>query len=371
MSTYRIANKSFKCIVIQCIIYLTSLNLVLSKFTPDQSYGYVSASQVLKKKLLKGYDRSILPVKRLENGTEKGITIYMDTYFQQLVDVDESSQSISYSAWVFFKWEDGRWTWDEKTDPVDILTISPHEIWLPDTTVWNAAGGIGVYSGFDHDGIVLVKTYPEGRLTWLVPTTITTECTITADSFPYDVQFCQITMGSWTNDVRSVKMALPERQWEWNGFTAQHMNSTYNQTVVQVSEMNLSMLKEGGSWSLVTTPAVLKEVNYGGLIDGSSIFSEVHYHLVFKRMSEKYTNSLLFPCVLFYLLCVASSFVPAQCGERLGICLAILISIAVYQAYVSDIVPTSQNTTPIFMVYRKCWKGPCLFIFVKFGAFPS
>ena len=57
------------------------------------------------------------------------------------------------------------------------------------------------------------------------------------------------------------------------------------------------------------------------------------------------------PCMIIGMLILVSFFIPAQSGERIGLCATILLAVSVYLLVVIDQLPEQSDTLPLIGVY--------------------
>lgn len=72
--------------------------------------------------------------------------------------------------------------------------MGDHEIWQPDLTLYNSASG----SAIDHYGNTHCLVYNTGTVLWVPPTKFESFCELDLKNWPFDVQKCEIVIGSWT-----------------------------------------------------------------------------------------------------------------------------------------------------------------------------
>ena len=80
----------------------------------------------------------------------------------------------------------------------------------------------------DYTGTV----YSDGSIEYNFPTTLEVPCLMDARDFPYDKQFCNLTIGSWIYDIHQLNI------------------STYNPGA------NLKLLKSHKEWDVLKAPGI-------------------------------------------------------------------------------------------------------------------
>merc|ERR1712147_18455 len=101
-------------------------------------------------------------------------------------------------SWVneFVTWKPEEWgniTW---------IKVHPDEVWTPDVTPYN---------DLDEDKTDVAEKYTKlilidhtGLNSWYIPVLFALDCAMQVQYFPFDVQRCPITFGSWEYDARSL-----------------------------------------------------------------------------------------------------------------------------------------------------------------------
>ena len=57
------------------------------------------------------------------------------------------------------------------------------------------------------------------------------------------------------------------------------------------------------------------------------------------------------PCMIIGMLILVSFFIPAESGERIGLCATILLAVSVYLLVVTEQLPEQSDTLPLIGVY--------------------
>lgn len=95
-------------------------------------------------------------------------------------------------------WTDGNLHWDpEAFDQIQILNVFPHEVYLPDITLYNSAN-LGQMNRDLFKTRVIV--YANGQVMWISPAVVTVNCpSVNATNLRKDEHECQFIWGSWTH----------------------------------------------------------------------------------------------------------------------------------------------------------------------------
>ncbi len=120
-----------------------------------------------------------------------------------------------------------------------------------------------------------VELSPDGTVSWTTPAMIKSACKIEIDSYPFDVQRCQLKLGSWT----------------YNGF---EVNVTAFLPI-----MMMDNLMPNGEWRIIAAPCKRHEVYYSCC---PQPYPDVTCELIMKRRPLFYLYNLVMPCLLLIFI---------------------------------------------------------------------
>jgi len=120
------------------------------------------------------------------------------------LDVNEDKGTIDIDAWLKYTWKDSRLSWNNETNGINLLRISPIEIWKPDITLYNSANLKDMMQCWDSNPIL----FSTGDVLWVPPCQISSHCNFTLDKAPYGQQKCSLKFGSWTYDADMLDIQL-------------------------------------------------------------------------------------------------------------------------------------------------------------------
>lgn len=66
----------------------------------------------------------------------------------------------------------------------------------------------------DHYGNVYCVAYPNGEVLWVPPAQFQVFCDLDLRTWPFDVQSCHLTLGSWTYDGNHIDIHLDKQGWD-------------------------------------------------------------------------------------------------------------------------------------------------------------
>ncbi|KAM6972687.1 neuronal acetylcholine receptor subunit beta-2-like [Aplochiton taeniatus] len=245
------------------------------------------------------------------------VTISIQVSLSQLISVNEREQIMTTNLWLCQEWNDYRLRWDpEKYEGIKKLRIPSKHIWLPDIVLYNNADG--VYEVSFYCNAVVSST---GDIFWLPPAIYKSACAIEVQNFPFDQQNCTLKFRSWTYDRAELDLVLLSDFASRDDFTP------------------------SGEWDIVSLPARKNE-------DPSDVtYLDITYDFVIKRKPLFYTINLIIPCVLITSLAILVFYLPSDCGEKMTLCISVLLALTVFLLLISKIVPPTSLAVPLIGKY--------------------
>uniref|UniRef100_A0A3P8SJE6 Cholinergic receptor nicotinic beta 4 subunit n=1 Tax=Amphiprion percula TaxID=161767 RepID=A0A3P8SJE6_AMPPE len=250
------------------------------------------------------------------NRTER-VTVKLQVSLAQLISVNEREQIMTTNVWLTQHWEDYRLSWDPaKYEGIDKLRIPSRHIWLPDIVLYNNADGTYEVTVFTN-AIVLFN----GSINWLPPAIYKSACKIEVKHFPFDQQNCTLKFRSWTYDHTEIDLILKSEVASMDDFTP------------------------SGEWDILALPG-RRTVNP---LDPTYV--DLTYDFIIKRKPLFYTINLIIPCVLITSLAILVFYLPSDCGEKMTLCISVLLALTVFLLLISKIVPPTSLDVPLIGKY--------------------
>ncbi|XP_018594362.1 neuronal acetylcholine receptor subunit beta-4-like [Scleropages formosus] len=289
------------------------LLLFFSPFIP--SGGGANAEERLMNYLLKGerYNKLIRPAM---NRTER-VTVKILVSLAQLISVNEREQIMTTNVWLTQNWVDYRLSWDPSAyDGIDKIRIPSRHVWLPDIVLYNNADGTYEVTVFTN-----VIVHFNGSISWLPPVIYKSACKIEVKHFPFDQQNCTLKFRSWTYDYTEIDLVLKSKVASMDDFTP------------------------SGEWDILALPG-RRTVN-----PADPTYVDVTYDFMIKRKPLFYTINLIIPCVLITSLAILVFYLPSDCGEKMTLCISVLLALTVFLLLISKIVPPTSLDVPLIGKY--------------------
>ncbi|XP_026059840.1 neuronal acetylcholine receptor subunit beta-2 [Carassius auratus] len=245
------------------------------------------------------------------------VTIGIKVSLAQLISVNEREQIMTTNVWLTQEWNDYRLVWDpNEYEGIKKLRIPSRHIWLPDIVLYNNADG--VYEVSFYCNAVVSNT---GDIFWLPPAIYKSACAIEVRNFPFDQQNCTLKFRSWTYDRTELDLVLTSDFASRDDYTP------------------------SGEWDIVSLPGRKNED------PNDHTYLDVTYDFVIRRKPLFYTINLIIPCVLITSLAILVFYLPSDCGEKMTLCISVLLALTVFLLLISKIVPPTSLAVPLIGKY--------------------
>ncbi|XP_050183901.1 neuronal acetylcholine receptor subunit beta-2 [Myiozetetes cayanensis] len=259
------------------------------------------------------YNKLIRPA---TNGSEL-VTVQLMVSLAQLISVHEREQIMTTNVWLTQEWEDYRLTWKpEDFDNMKKVRLPSKHIWLPDVVLYNNADGMYEVSFYSN----AVISY-DGSIFWLPPAIYKSACKIEVKHFPFDQQNCTMKFRSWTYDRTEIDLVLKSEVASLDDFTP------------------------SGEWDIVALPGRRNEN------PEDSTYVDITYDFIIRRKPLFYTINLIIPCILITSLAILVFYLPSDCGEKMTLCISVLLALTVFLLLISKIVPPTSLDVPLVGKY--------------------
>ncbi|KAK4807545.1 hypothetical protein QYF61_003334 [Mycteria americana] len=259
------------------------------------------------------YNKLIRPA---TNGSEL-VTVQLMVSLAQLISVHEREQIMTTNVWLTQEWEDYRLTWKpEDFDNMKKVRLPSKHIWLPDVVLYNNADGMYEVSFYSN----AVISY-DGSIFWLPPAIYKSACKIEVKHFPFDQQNCTMKFRSWTYDRTEIDLVLKSEVASLDDFTP------------------------SGEWDIVALPGRRNEN------PDDSTYVDITYDFIIRRKPLFYTINLIIPCILITSLAILVFYLPSDCGEKMTLCISVLLALTVFLLLISKIVPPTSLDVPLVGKY--------------------
>lgn len=161
----------------------------------------------------------------------------------------------------------------------------------------------------------------DGSIFWLPPAIYKSACKIEVKHFPFDQQNCTMKFRSWTYDRTEIDLVLKSEVASLDDFTP------------------------SGEWDIVALPGRRNEN------PDDSTYVDITYDFIIRRKPLFYTINLIIPCILITSLAILVFYLPSDCGEKMTLCISVLLALTVFLLLISKIVPPTSLDVPLVGKY--------------------
>uniref|UniRef100_A0A3B3YG70 Cholinergic receptor, nicotinic, alpha 6 n=1 Tax=Poecilia mexicana TaxID=48701 RepID=A0A3B3YG70_9TELE len=268
-----------------------------------------SAEDRLFRRLFRRYNQFIRPVENVSDP----VTVEFEVSISQLVKVCFCFTTLQ--VWNDYKL---RWT-PVEFDGIEYIRVPSNKIWRPDIVLYNNAVGDFLV---DDKTKALLKF--DGTITWVPPAIFKSSCPMDITYFPFDYQNCSMKFGSWTYDKAKIDLVLIG------------------------SKVNLKDFWESGEWEIIDAPGYKHDIKYNCC---EEIYPDITYSFYIRRLPLFYTINLIIPCLLISFLTVLVFYLPSDCGEKVTLCISVLLSLTVFLLVITETIPSTSLVIPLIGEY--------------------
>ncbi|XP_062282563.1 neuronal acetylcholine receptor subunit alpha-4-like isoform X4 [Scomber scombrus] len=224
------------------------------------------------------------------------------------------------NVWVKQEWNDYKLRWNpEQYENVTSIRIPSEIIWRPDIVLYNNADG-----DFAVTHLTKAHLFYDGRIKWMPPAIYKSSCSIDVTFFPFDQQSCKMKFGSWTYDRAKIDL------------------------INMASDVDQMDYWESGEWVIMNAVGKYNTKKYECCTE---IYADITYYFIIRRLPLFYTINLIIPCLLISCLTVLVFYLPSQCGEKITLCISVLLSLTVFLLLITEIIPSTSLVIPLIGEY--------------------
>uniref|UniRef100_A0A1A8LES4 Cholinergic receptor, nicotinic, alpha 2 (Neuronal) n=2 Tax=Nothobranchius TaxID=28779 RepID=A0A1A8LES4_9TELE len=274
------------------------------------------AEDELFKTLFSGYNKWSRPVPNISDV----VIVKFGLSIAQLIDVDEKNQMMTTNVWLKQEWNDYKLRWRPSDyDNVTSIRVPSELIWVPDIVLYNNADG-----EFAVTHMTKAHLFYTGKVRWVPPAIYKSSCSIDVTFFPFDQQNCKMKFGSWTYDKAKIDLEQIENNVDLNNYW------------------------ESGEWAIINAVGTYNTKKYDCCHE---IYPDITYFFIIRRLPLFYTINLIIPCLLISCLTVLVFYLPSDCGEKITLCISVLLSLTVFLLLITEIIPSTSLVIPLIGEY--------------------
>ncbi|XP_072412251.1 neuronal acetylcholine receptor subunit alpha-4-like [Chiloscyllium punctatum] len=276
----------------------------------------VQAEERLLKTLFTGYNKLSRPV----INSSDTVLVHFGLSIAQLVDVDEKNQMMTTNVWIKQEWHDFKLRWNPlEYRNVTSIRVPSEFLWRPDIVLYNNADG-----DFAITHLTKAHLFHSGRIKWTPPAIYKSSCSIDVTFFPFDQQNCTMKFGSWTFDKAKIDLVSMARHVDQQDYW------------------------ESGEWVIISAVGNYNIKKYECCRE---VYSDITYSFLIRRLPLFYTINLIIPCLLISCLTVLVFYLPSDCGEKITLCISVLLSLTVFLLLITEIIPSTSLVIPLIGEY--------------------
>uniref|UniRef100_A0ABM5F9Z6 Neuronal acetylcholine receptor subunit alpha-2 isoform X1 n=2 Tax=Pogona vitticeps TaxID=103695 RepID=A0ABM5F9Z6_9SAUR len=224
------------------------------------------------------------------------------------------------NVWLKQEWNDYKLQWNPLDfDNVTSIRVPSEMIWIPDIVLYNNADG-----EFAVTHMTKAHLFSNGSVKWVPPAIYKSSCSIDVTFFPFDQQNCKMKFGSWTYDKAKIDLESLERH------------------------VDLKDYWESGEWAIINAVGTYNTKKYDCCTE---IYPDITYSFIIRRLPLFYTINLIIPCLLISCLTVLVFYLPSDCGEKITLCISVLLSLTVFLLLITEIIPSTSLVIPLIGEY--------------------
>ncbi|XP_036605887.1 neuronal acetylcholine receptor subunit alpha-6 [Trichosurus vulpecula] len=267
-------------------------------------------------KLFSRYNQFIRPVENVSDP----VTVYFEVAITQLANVDEVNQIMETNLWLRHIWNDYKLRWNPaEYDGIELLRVPADKIWKPDIVLYNNAVG-----DFQVEGKTKALLKYDGMISWTPPAIFKSSCPMDITFFPFDHQNCSLKFGSWTYDKAKIDLLIIGSKVDMNDFW------------------------ENSEWEIVDASGYKHDIKYNCC---EEIYTDITYSFYIRRLPMFYTINLIIPCLFISFLTVLVFYLPSDCGEKVTLCISVLLSLTVFLLVITETIPSTSLVIPLVGEY--------------------
>ncbi|KTF83833.1 hypothetical protein cypCar_00012135 [Cyprinus carpio] len=81
------------------------------------------------------------------------------------------------------------------------------------------------------------------------------------------------------------------------------------------------------------------------------IYTDITYSIYIRRLPLFYTINMIIPCLLISFLTVLVFYLPSDCGEKVTLCISVLLSLTVFLLVITETIPSTSLVIPLIGEY--------------------
>ncbi|CAL8309713.1 unnamed protein product [Lota lota] len=257
------------------------------------------------------------PVKKFGTATNVSVSFIL----VGILGVNEKAQTLTTFLWLLLEWDIEDLSWDEKECGTQKVPVKRENLWIPDIFI----------SEFMDENQTPFTPYiyldNKGHVYDDKPIRVVSSCNLGMTKFPFDVQNCTLSFGSYIHYDSEIHMVL-------------------GRTAEVILQQTREVLQTEGEWELLDITAAESSLylNTGG-------YQDIVFNVVIKRRPVLYVVNLLIPSSFLMLIDILSFYLPPHSVDRASFKMTLILGYTVFLLIMNDLLPSTANGTPIIGIY--------------------
>lgn len=238
------------------------------------------------------------------------------------------------------------------------ITVPSSDIWTPNIIAYNANTGKHFPFMQEMEDQTDCTIYADGLVVWEPIISHTVSCDMTLSHFPFDIQMCNLDIGSWYHNAENVKIQLADT----TDYLNRLVNASDNPLFQARHEFNIPLDKgfTEGPINAHSYQEADSDLNHGewsfisaGIRVGKESFdhkSWVRFYIILKRQPINYLLNVGLTCLVLLFTAGLGFYIPAD-SDRLNLMFSILLTMAVYQMIIAEYIPKGTPNSPILAIF--------------------
>lgn len=146
------------------------------------------------------------------------------------------------------------------------------------------------------------------------------------------------------------KIIVGNLSWTYDGFQVDlvHINQKVDPSDLIPIGIDLRDYYRSVEWDIMSVPARRNVKTYPCCPEP---YPDITFNITIRRKTLFYTVNLIVPCVGISFLTVLTFYLPSDSGEKVSLCVSILLSLTVFFLLLAELIPPTSLVVPLIGKY--------------------
>uniref|UniRef100_H2RZT3 5-hydroxytryptamine (serotonin) receptor 3A n=1 Tax=Takifugu rubripes TaxID=31033 RepID=H2RZT3_TAKRU len=234
--------------------------------------------------------------------------------YRQVRPVKDFSSPLNITLDITVEWDIDGLSWDVQECGTEKVSVLRERIWVPDVHI------VEFMEEDQSPRTPFVYLYNTGGVFDDRPIRVVSSCKLDIYTFPFDIQNCTLTFGSYVMSQGS--------------------------TAEDILQESREVFETNGEWDLADI-----EIAPVTLSLGKDDYSEIKYFLILRRKPINYVVNLLIPSCFLVTIDIFSFMLPPHSVDRSSFKMTLILGYTVFLLIMNDLLPVTGNQTPLINVF--------------------